>query len=122
MIRWAAIRVQTVSTIDIGYAGETAAAEELVRRGYTVLDRNWRTKWCEIDIIACKDDVIWFVEVKYRATDAFGDGLDYIGPQKLQHMERAANLWTNRHVYDGEYVLGAMSVDGRGTISELIEV
>jgi Holliday junction resolvase-like predicted endonuclease len=73
-----------VSTTDVGQAAEQAVAEGLVRQGFEIIDRNWKTKWCEVDIIAQKDRVVWFIEVKYRATTKFGDGLEYIGQQKLR--------------------------------------
>lgn len=112
----------TVSTTDIGNAAEQAVAEELVRQGYEILGRNWKTKWCEVDIIARKDKVVWFIEVKYRSSTKFGDGLEYIGPQKLRHLQIAADLWVNQHSYSGEYTLGAVSMSGSGGISELIEL
>lgn len=110
------------STTDIGQAAEQAAAEELTRLGFEIVDRNWKTKWCEVDIIARKNDVVWFVEVKYRATTKFGDGLEYIGYQKLNHLQRAANLWTSKHHYYGEITLGAVSVTGENMVGELIEI
>lgn len=111
-----------MSTISIGNAAESAVAEELVRKGFCIVDRNWRTKWCEVDIIAKKDQVIWFIEVKYRATEKFGDGLEYIGPQKMHHMQRAAELWVTIQGYSGEYTLGAIAVTGNNLVSELIEI
>ena len=50
-----------------GGEAETAAATYLASKGYHIVDRNWKTKWCEVDIIARKDAVIYFVEVKHRA-------------------------------------------------------
>jgi uncharacterized protein (TIGR00252 family) len=111
-----------VSTIDIGNAAEQAVAEELARQGFTILERNWKTKWCEVDIIARKDRTIWFVEVKYRKTNKFGDGLEYIGHEKLLHMERAASLWTVQHKYSGEYTMGAVAVDGNYLVGDLVEI
>ena len=111
-----------MSTVDVGNAAEQAVAEDLVRQGYDILARNWKTKICEVDIIARRDDVVWFIEVKYRRTEKFGDGLQYIGPAKLQHLQRAASLWACQHRYDGEYTLGAVAVSGDNIVSDLIEV
>lgn len=122
MIRLAAIPEQTVSTVSVGQAAEAAASDALVGQGFCIIDRNWRTKWCEVDIIAKKNGVVWFVEVKYRATTDFGDGLEYIGPHKLRHMERAAELWVAINNYGGEYTLGAIAVSDADGVGELLEV
>lgn len=76
-----------------GKAAELVAAEELKARGYQIVERNWRTKWCEIDIIAKKEEVIYFVEVKHRHTNAAGTGTDAITPKKLKQMKFAATLY-----------------------------
>jgi uncharacterized protein (TIGR00252 family) len=110
-----------MSTVSVGNAAEASVAEELVRQGFVILDRNWRTKWCEVDIIARKDNVAWFVEVKYRGSATFGDGLEYIGTQKLRHMQRAAELWVAMRQYGGEYTLGAVAVTPQG-VGELVEI
>jgi uncharacterized protein (TIGR00252 family) len=122
MIRSAATAELTVSTTDVGLAAEQAVSEELERQGFAVVDRNWKTKWCEVDIIARKANVVWFVEVKYRATTHFGDGLEYIGNQKLQHMYRAAELWVTKNNYSDEYTLGAVAVTAENVVGELIEI
>jgi ribonuclease HII len=86
------------TTREVGNASETVAANELVRRGHQVLERNWRTKYCEIDIVSQKGDTLYFTEVKHRRNDRGGDGLAAITPKKLQQMQFAAKLYahTNR--------------------------
>lgn len=83
------------STRIVGDLSETAAAEELVRRGHKILERNWRTKYCEIDIVSSKDDTIYFSEVKHRKSDRGGDGLAAITPRKLRQMQFAARLYSH---------------------------
>lgn len=101
-----------MSTTDTGRKAEAAVAEYLKRQGYKILDQNWRTRWCEIDIVAQQGQVIYFVEVKYRKTSNQGDGLDYITPKKLQQMSFAAEFWVARNNWHGEYTLAAASVFG----------
>jgi len=60
----------------LGELGETLACEELRRRGYAILERRYRTRYGEIDIVARHGDVLVFVEVKARAGDAFGTGAE----------------------------------------------
>src|SRR5262245_16317315 len=57
----------------LGKIGEDLACAELGRRGYAILERRYRSRYGEIDIIARHDDTIVFVEVKARAGRAFGD-------------------------------------------------
>ena len=94
-----------------GQKAEHAAAEHLSNMGFKVIERNWKTKWCEIDIIASKDDVIHFVEVKYRRNVRYGDGLAAITPKKKQQMDFAASLWLARHT-GKDALLTVMSVTG----------
>ena len=85
------------TTCDIGNAGEQAAADQLVVDGHEIIVRNWRTRYCEIDIISMKDDVLYFAEVKYRKNDDFGDGLAAITAKKQRQMRFAAELFVAKH-------------------------
>ena len=111
-----------MKTTDIGNTGEQLASEELVRLGYEILERNWKTKWSEIDIVARKNEVVYFIEVKYRASSRQGDGFDYITDQKLTHMTRAAELWVSVHNWNGGYELLGASVDGASNNVEIREI
>lgn len=95
-----------------GAEAENRAAEYLKSTGFKILDRNWKTKFCEIDIVARKDNCIYFVEVKYRGSADQGSGFDYITAQKLQKMERAAKSWVEINSWLDEYVLSAAEVSG----------
>lgn len=90
------------TTREVGNASEDVAAGYLVRAGHEILERNWRTKWCEIDIVSCKNDTIYFTEVKHRKDDKAGDGLAAITPTKLRQMRFAATLYatTLKESYD----------------------
>ncbi len=95
-----------------GRQAEASAAEFLKSKGYKVVCQNWRTRVCEIDIVAQKANVIYFCEVKYRINNAQGSGLDYITPVKLRQMEFAARQWVTQHRWDGDYRLAALEVSG----------
>lgn len=98
---------------EIGRRAEAAAATFLLRQGYKILERNWRTRWCEIDIVASKHRVLYFVEVKYRRTNLQGSGLDYITNQKLGQMHFAAEFWIACHAGAAlDYRLSAVEVTG----------
>ncbi len=103
-----------MTTFDNGRKAEAVAAEYLKRKGCAIVDKNWRTKFCEIDVIAQRGNVVYFCEVKYRLTDRQGGGLDYITPKKLAQMRFAAEAWVHLTGWKGEYQLRAIEVSGPG--------
>lgn len=94
-----------------GHSAEVRAAEYLKQKGFNIRELNWKTKYCEIDIVAEKAKAIYFIEVKYRRTQNQGYGLDYITPKKLNQMRFAAEIWVNSNKWIGEYQLAAISID-----------
>lgn len=108
-----------------GHQAEDAVAEQMKNQGYEILSQNWRTPRCEIDIIAQKGKVIYFVEVKFRANPEQGDGLEYVTKNKLSQMNFAARIWVQHNKWDGDWRLGAISATTNGQeylFSELIEL
>ncbi len=95
-----------------GRAAEEEATKYLEKLGYEILDTNWKTRLCEIDIVAKKKKTVYFVEVKYRATDAQGSGLEYITAQKLGQMKFAAQMWVAENNWAGDYQLVAIEASG----------
>ncbi len=95
-----------------GKLAETAAADFLSGEGFDIIEQNWRTKWCEIDIIARKGGVLHFVEVKHRRTPAQGDGLDAITRKKLNQMKFAAELWRKKFRHAGDARLSVIATAG----------
>jgi Holliday junction resolvase-like predicted endonuclease len=106
---------------DSGKHAEDCVASYLNKLGYKIIDRNWKTAQCEVDVIAQKNSCIYFVEVKYRMSSAQGNGFEYITDAKLKQMEFAANYWVTQNKWVGEYVLSGASVSGSNFEVELIE-
>jgi len=96
---------------DLGRRGEQLAADYLVRSGYTILDRNWRSSEGEIDIVARQGNETVFVEVKTRSGLAFGNPLEAITPVKHARLRRLIHSW--RDASDG---LSGSAFSGRGAI------
>ena len=96
----------------LGQIGEDTAARYLEQKGYDILVRNWRTKWCEIDIIASDGSTVYFVEVKYRQSNDHGDGLAAITPKKIRQMTFAATLYSERLANKPDLQLAAISITG----------
>lgn len=76
---------------ELGKLGEELAVEFLQKNAYEILDRNWRYKKAEVDIIARKGETLAIVEVKTRSTDAFGDPQDFVKPKKIKLLVEAVN-------------------------------
>jgi putative endonuclease len=73
------------------YKFEQIAVKYLESLWYEILDKNFTIKWWEIDIIATKDKVVSFVEVKWASTDI--DFQDYITKWKIKALQRTAQHW-----------------------------
>lgn len=95
-----------------GRQAEEVAVEYLQKNGCEILEQNWRTRYCEIDIVAKRKKVVYFCEVKYRQNNLQGGGLDYITDKKLQQMRFAAEFWVHSNNWKGAYELCAIEVSG----------
>ncbi len=106
-----------MNTTDVGQRGESLASSFLEANGFVLLARNWKTKWCEIDIIAEKQACLYFCEVKYRSRTNQGEGYEYVTPKKMKQMTFAAELWAQHHGYEGDMQLVVLSVDATEVVS-----
>ena len=95
-----------------GHKAENVVADYLESRGYNIVDRNWRTRLCEIDIIAQKASTVYFVEVKYRKNSVQGSGLEYITAKKLNQMRFSAEMWLAQNGWTGDSQLMGLQVPG----------
>lgn len=85
------------NTTAIGNQAETLACEYLKKKKYEIIQRNYKDRFCEIDIVAISKSSIAFVEVKYRARADFGGAAGSITPNKAQRMTRSAEYWLATH-------------------------
>jgi putative endonuclease len=81
-----------------GNKGEAIAAEWLVENGYTLLETNWRFKHWEVDIIAAKNKLLHFIEVKTRNSYRFGKPEESIQKEKMKHLKNAAEEYQYLHI------------------------
>lgn len=77
----------------LGAHGESLAARWYEARGYTVVDRNWRCRDGEIDLVLAKGRTIVFCEVKTRSSDAFGSPAAAVTAPKQARIRRVALRW-----------------------------
>ena len=104
-----------------GDYGESLAVEYLENQGYKIKKRNFHFgKTGEIDIIAEKDDVLVFVEVKYRTNNSYGDPLESITPKKANTLRKTAEgyLFVN-DIYDRDCRIDIIIIDKRGGEPEI---
>jgi len=80
-----------------GELGERIAERWLTGQGYTVLARRWRSGHRDLDLIASRDLVIAFVEVKTRAATEFGDPVEAVHSAKRRSIIRSAREWMAKH-------------------------
>lgn len=83
--------------IELGRRGERIAADFLTIAGHRVVDRNWRSRKGELDIVTFDRDYVVAVEVKTRTSLAFGHPLEAIDRRKLHRLYRLAWEWCTAH-------------------------
>jgi putative endonuclease len=108
----------------LGADGEAVVARHYERLGYQVVERNWRCRDGEIDLIVRGEGVVVFCEVKTRTSDRFGGGAAAVGYHKQQRLRGLATRWL-REVGPGaqqlRFDVAAVRADGQGFAVELIE-
>lgn len=108
--------LRNLGRTEIGALGEQLAVAYLHRRGLLILDRNWRCRYGELDVIAEHVDpetggrTLVFVEVKTRTGDGFGGLAEAVTPVKARRLRRLAGLWLREH--DGSWSAVRIDVIG----------
>lgn len=95
----------------LGRMGEDVATQYLLKSGFKILERNFRTPFGEIDIIAKKLNKLYFIEVKTRSSVEFGRGAEAVRREKLSHIRKSA-----------EFYLGDSNVDYEIAILDILKV
>jgi putative endonuclease len=96
---------------NIGKLGEQKALLYLKDKGYKLLDKNFKSKFGEIDIIVSKDDCVYFIEVKTRTNTRKGMPYEAVNYTKIKHIYRAANYYLLKNDYkDYKLKIGVISI------------
>lgn len=101
-----------MTRLETGRKAEELAAAFLRAKGLAVLERNFRVKVGEIDIVARDGDEVVFVEVRARASREFGGAAASVGGAKRRRLIRAARLWLQARGWDGACRFDVVALDG----------
>ena len=101
------------SNTEKGRSGEDLAAEFLAKQGVEIIERNYHTKFGEIDLIGFDKSTIIFIEVKLRNNDNFGTPVEAVTQTKLKRIYKSAQLYIseNESNYDYRFDVIAISKD-----------
>ncbi|OIN99850.1 YraN family protein [Candidatus Desantisbacteria bacterium CG_4_10_14_0_8_um_filter_48_22] len=101
--------------IGLGKRGEDIAAGYLKKRGYKIIERNYRSRLGEIDIVAAHRSFTVFVEVKTRTGNDFGFPQESVEERKQRRMVRVAQVYIkHRRLPDGHFRFDVVSIDFSG--------
>ena len=103
----------------LGRWGEDLAAEYLSAKDYAIIGRNVRTEYGELDLVAKKDGVTIFVEVKTRSSTKFGFPEEAITEIKRVHLLESAQAFLQDHPeYDGDWRIDVLSIRRESTMAD----
>lgn len=97
--------------IDLGKKGEQLAEEFLLTKGFSILHRNWRYSHYEIDIIALKNELPHFIEVKIRSSRQFGEPEESVTKKKIRFLLQAAEQFLFQHPEFKNFQLDILSIN-----------
>lgn len=114
---------QNQKTSDLGVLAENFAADLLQSKGYKIIERNFHSKFGEIDIIACEGSTLVFVEVKARWSPKFGAPEEAVTQQKIYKIKKTADYYCLiNYIKDRKMRIDvvAMEMGGRAVLSSKI--
>jgi len=91
-----------------GNLAEDKAVEFLYENGFSIVERNFYSRFGEIDVIVSKDDVLHFVEVK--SGEDYELAIQNITPSKLSKLIKTAHVYMKKNSFDGDFQLDALVV------------
>lgn len=93
-----------MTNTELGKKGETVAAKFLEKQGYTIITKNFKCSYGEIDIIATDKNEIIFVEVKTRCSQKYGEAREAVDMTKKKHIKKAAMHYIYKHRLENEFI------------------
>ena len=98
--------------VKLGRRGEDLAVVELVRCGYQIVERNWRCRSGEVDVVARRSQAVHFFEVRTRRGREYGTPEESLTPAKQRRMMNVARTYLADHdLYDVDWRLGLVAIE-----------
>ncbi len=92
--------------------GEAQAEKYLIEKGLEIVEKNFRTRAGEVDIIAIENDELFFVEVKTRTTSDYGYPEEAVSEEKLDHLTKAAETCLEKHLNETTWRVDVLAILG----------
>jgi putative endonuclease len=105
-----------------GKKGEDMAARFLMDKGFEIIERNYRYKQSEIDLIVKKDNWLIFVEVKLRSSDAYGYPEDFVDYKKAKNVIDGAEQYTYENDWQGNVRYDIVSIRLLKDKTEIVQI
>ena len=105
-----------------GLAEEAKACEYLEKKGYQIIERNYRSGKGEIDIVAFSEKCLCFVEVKFRKNNAYGYPEDFVTHKKLLMIQQTAEAYIIEKNWHGRIRFDVISITGADPIVHIEDV
>lgn len=108
---------------ELGKKGEQLAVDFLIKKGYKIVEQNFRYQKAEVDIIARKENTLCAVEVKTRSTPEFGNPQDFVKPKQIQRLVSAMDYYVTKNDLEVEvrFDIVAIIKNKLGTTLEHLE-
>lgn len=117
------LKIETVISMQtIGRKGENLAAEHLERLSYQILERNYRFKKSEIDLICQKEGLLVFVEVKTRSTRTFGEPETFVSDNQKAAIIRAAEQYMLDTNWSGDLRFDIVAIVSNKSEEEIVHL
>ncbi|MFY0628331.1 MAG: YraN family protein [Reichenbachiella sp.] len=104
---------KSTNTQELGKAGEEEASKYYKSRGFTLVAQNYRYKRGEIDLIARKENLIVFVEVKYRKNEKFGFPEEFVSEGQKERIISAADNYIQDNHWTGSIRFDIIALNGK---------
>jgi len=99
-----------MTSTSVGKLGENIAREYLKNKGYNIIEQNYRTKYAEIDLVAKKDNILAFIEVRTKTGEQFGTPEETINMDKKRRLKMNSMAYVARKKWKGLYQIDAICI------------